>query len=221
MQKRYLWILAAVLLVVLIPVGLKLRGPAKIDPQDFRSVRSMILPQFLHANDAQRKLLATTAFTKDVAIAYAIHEGSKYELIATQSLATWKQTKEQLHEIAMQNLRERIKTSDVAIVEGTNGDQFALIETGDGFAAARILDPKVQARLLAVLGSDVVIGVPTQDFAVAWPKDSPLQNKFISQLQEEYAKEESAIHKLTGNVLLLTAGGIRQVEVQPQGGVKL
>ncbi len=54
---------------------------------------------------------------------------------------------------------------------------FAILQTCDGYDAARILLPEIRKVLIEkITGSDrgtVLVGIPNRDFLIAWPETMP------------------------------------------------
>ncbi len=80
-------------------------------------------------------------------------------------------------------------------------ERLAVMQTHDGYDAARILIPEIRRGLLqAILGrpdGTILVGIPNRDFLIAWPEeaDEAVQAGIREQLQLD-AQEQH--HALTG-----------------------
>ena len=113
----------------------------------------------------------------------------------------------ELHDAALANLETMSK--DLAVYaprpEGATGG-VAVIDTGDGYDAARILLPGLRGRLVAALGPTVMAGVPGRDLFVAWSAGLANRREFETKVRDMAGRMP---HPVTDQIFVIDAGGIR------------
>jgi len=80
---------------------------------------------------------------------------------------------------------------------------FIVIDSGDGYDAARILLPRQRDFLAEYLGPEYLVGIPNRDFLIAFTFD--LAEQFEPILHEDARQRQ---YPLTGQILLVTPDGV-------------
>lgn len=202
MQKK-LVIPSAIAAIAILAVSFALlQKPA--GTEEWQGVQSRIYPQLTRVSTKTILPLVYTEFTKDLDIGYVIDKETSYDFIMQENLARWSVTKDDVHKAAMKNLEKLANdtTFDVGVA-GENADEhFVIIETTDGYAAARILSPSIRKRIADEIGSPFAAAIPVRDFLIAWPNEFSIGYQFVEQVEKEYKaggeyKLSSRVHKVT------------------------
>lgn len=182
---------------------------------DWRNVENAVMPQLMEANLKKKVAgLVHKEISRDLDLGYVLDTETGYGFIKSDDLKAWEVTQEVLHTIAMRNLENLVRSEDIQITEseeGVNGT-YAIVETGDGYDAVRVLSEKVQKQIQKKLGDEYFAAVPVRDFLIFWHKESVLTGQFMEQVEKEYAAGEK--YKLTPRLFLLTKDGLQPLVKQ-------
>jgi uncharacterized protein YtpQ (UPF0354 family) len=118
------------------------------------------LPKAVHADvtlsemdsPVERRLVA------DLVIFYAFDVGQHYEIISKKDLARLGVTDEELHERALQNLRE-LKLE----IRAHQGERVTMLTTGGNYEATLLLLPEVWDSVTEMVAGQIVAAVPARD----------------------------------------------------------
>ncbi|MCE3228777.1 MAG: hypothetical protein K0S32_3328 [Bacteroidetes bacterium] len=106
--------------------------------------------------------------SEDLNCLYAFDTHYGYDIILESTLKEMNMTKEQLHEIAMENFRKLLQTNMKIM-----GDKNALMITVNGnLEAGMVLVDEIWDQLEEIVGEEVVIAVPSRDVIVATGKSN-------------------------------------------------
>lgn len=183
--------------------------------KEWREVQPSVLPQLMPGNNKKQAPLVYTEISRDIDVGYVIDREKSYDFIMQDSLAAWEIDAKTLHKTAMRNLEKLAETTEIQFAdsEETPGGRYAIIETSDGYAAARILSEEIRKKMREYLGEEYVAAVPVRDFLIFWHKDFPLAGQFMEQVEKEYAAEE--IYRLTPRLFLITDEGMTPLTKKP------
>lgn len=121
-------------------------------------IRSTSFPQ-----TSGEKKLVTTDHTAETRIYYALDLDNSYRLIDEGMLEEAKMTKEQLHEMAMFNVRSL--TNEYA-QDKVRDNIYYFVSPEDGYAASRILNEAFLEEMRKKCQGDMAVAVPHQDVLV-------------------------------------------------------
>lgn len=144
--------------------------PASIAGVEQRAPISALLPQikdaaFIRDAASQGETLVSRPFAGDLSVVYVADAPAIMRYITGADLRAQGWTREQLDEVALENLRERANRT--MFTQTNQGMQTAFISaTGDGYDAARILLPALHQLLAQRLWGRLLFGVPTRDILV-------------------------------------------------------
>lgn len=171
-------------------------------------VKDRIMPVVLGSQTVamQPGTLVTQELLPDLHIAYAIDHDRVISYIPRVVFAEWKIEIDELHEIAIANLVAKSQELPAHTANDEAGNVFlVLLQTNDGYDAARILLPNLHDRLSEFLGSPFIVGVPNRDILVCF-RDSPEINRRIEQrIEQDY---HNWPHQITRQTFLVTADGL-------------
>lgn len=131
---------------------------AGMEKRIFPVIRSTSFPI-----DSNGKKLATREHTAETRIFYALDLGRSYRLIDEEMLEQENWTLDNLHEIALFNLRSLkndYKTDEV------QDNIFYFVATQDGYDASRILNESLLTDIAGKCTGDIAISVPHQDVLI-------------------------------------------------------
>ena len=203
MKKVFISAIAALLLIP----SLFLSGCA--GNAEWKEARVSVLPQLMEGN-MKRKIpgIVYEEISRDLDIGYVIDHEKSYNFITTFNLKEWNIDQKTLHRTAMKNLEKLVGNTEVQYAD-TNEDEngrYAIIETGDGYDAVRILSPSLQKNMREYLGAEYIAGMPVRDFLIFWHKDFSSTSDFIEQVEKAYAEGDK--YKLTPRLFLVTENGL-------------
>ncbi|KKW39279.1 hypothetical protein A2454_02780 [Candidatus Peribacteria bacterium RIFOXYC2_FULL_55_14] len=176
---------------------------------EWREVKTSVLPQLMEGN-LRRRLPAIVyeEISRDLSLGYVIDHDQSYNFIMKYNLEEWGINQKTLHRTAMKNLEKLVGNTEVQYAD-TNEDEkgrYAIIETGDGYDAVRILSPSLQKNMREYLGAEYIAGMPVRDFLIFWHKDLSYTSDFIEQVEKAYAEGDK--YKLTPRLFLVTEDGL-------------
>lgn len=124
----------------------------------FPVIRSTSFP-----TESKGKKLVTKDHTAETRVFYALDLGNSYRLIDDAMLKEQSWTEEQLHEMALFNLRSL--PNDFKMDE-LQGNTYYFIATQDGYDASRILNESFLIEMANQCSGEVAISVPHQDVLI-------------------------------------------------------
>jgi hypothetical protein len=123
--------------------------------------------------------LVARDFLADVRIMYALEFKEGAQLVSHGMMRGWGMDPERLHQRALANLDRA--HGEIAVKQVGKLPWLSVIETGDGYAASRILLHWRWAELTLTLGDVLILGMPTRDVVVF---TATLEPQRLEQLQE-------------------------------------
>jgi hypothetical protein len=159
---------------------------------------------------SQNPTLVTRPFTSRVMIAYALVSDDTYKLVTQDMVERWGVAAEAVHDAAVAGLEAASKTLPITVKDapGRGPGAYVILATGDNFDAARLVLPDFMARLRAVLGGTVTVGIPIRDVLIAWTPDCAARAQLMA-LIDENSQAGVHSHPLTNELFVATAAGVR------------
>ena len=115
-------------------------------------------------------------------------------------------TFDMIHEYALENLRRRT-TSQSYKTHGLHDKTMITCETGDGYAATRILLPDLMARWAERIPGQMLIGIPNRDFLIAFSNRNPKRVATLARQVRRDARRHD--HPLCADLLVWQNGQVR------------
>ena len=184
--------------------------------KEWREVKDSILPQLTEGNLWRRlPLLVHKEISRDLSQSYVISREHAYEFIFKYDVKDWGIDEKTLHKTAMQNLEKLAKETEMQFADAEESlvGRYVIVETGDGFDAARILSKHIQKEVRKYLGDEYIAAVPTRDFLIFWHRKFSLGGQFMEQAEKEYAKGDK--YRLTPRMFLITKDGMEPLTKRP------
>lgn len=210
-ERRWMKKLATVSLVLTALLLTGCKGNA-----EWKEVKASVMPQLMEGNLKRRMPTAVNReVSRDLDLGYVIDREKGYDFIMNYNLRDWNIDEKTLHKTAMKNLEKLVKETEIQAADAAENDtgRYAIIETGDGYDAVRILSPTLQKRMRKYLGNEYIAAVPVRDFLIFWHKGFTLTNEFIDQVENEYAAGDK--YKLTPRLFLVTKDGLQPLTKRP------
>lgn len=123
--------------------------------------------------------LVARDYLADVRIMYALEFKEGAQLVSHGMMKSWGMDLERLHQRALANLDRA--HGEIAIKQVGKLPWLYVIETGDGYAASRVLLHWRWAELTLKMGEALILGMPTRDVVVF---TATLEPEKIEQLRE-------------------------------------
>jgi len=146
-----------------------------------------------------------THFAGDVVIFYGYDEGSTYDIISNKTLQKLEITKDQLHQLSIENLSNTDKEIRIHKADG-----FSFVTCDGDLEASLILHIGIWDHIEAQIGGDVLASVPARDTLLvsgtSKPELSVLKRKTCEHLEMAHRPISlSLFSRLNGNWQLYEA----------------
>jgi hypothetical protein len=178
-------------------------------------VKDRIMPVVLGSPTLalQPGALVTQELLPGLHVAYAIDHDRVISYIPRQVFANWKIELDELHDTAIANLVARSQELPAHTANDESGSVFlVLLQTNDGYDAARILLPNLHDRLSEFLGSPFIAGVPNRDILVCFRDSVEINRRIEQRIEQDY---NSWPHQITRQTFLVTADGLAPHDPTP------
>ncbi|MFN9718761.1 MAG: DUF1444 family protein [Planctomycetota bacterium] len=173
-------------------------------------VRERILPMLSGDDESRTEDRVRTAWVGGLSVGYVVDEAESYRFVLQQMLDSWSITSDELHDIALDNLRRYASENplEVTMVGDDDDPRMLMPIKPDAYNSSRILDPGFHGRLRDLFGPELLIGVPNRDFFVAVTmKDRELIEQVRLRVNEDFATMH---HPLTRRLLVVSADGVSE-----------
>ena len=189
-----------------------MQSPMRLMPEQWDDVVERLRPQLVSSRLPNLDDALRFPFSSEVQSVVVVDAPNGYAYVKTYNASQWGKAPLEIMEIARDNL---LKASAGVKSHFVPSERLVVMQTHDGYDAARILIPEIRRGLLqAILGrtdGTILVGVPNRDFLIAWPEDAAevVQAGIRQQLQLD-AKEQH--HALTGAPLRVSLDSITPLE---------
>ena len=177
-------------------------------PLPFEMVRSRILPRIQPADFFEHRrpdFLAAQPFVNETVILYMIDINGAVAPVTTEQLIRWGVDLETIDQLARENLAAARPDLELQLFRGDQG-AAALLNTGDGYDAARLLLGELHPQLAPELGGDFLVAIPTRDVFLAFPTGP---EGFVGRVQQRIAHDYRKLpYPITDHLFLVTLDGI-------------
>jgi uncharacterized protein YtpQ (UPF0354 family) len=208
-MQRHHAITTGVFVAIAIGVGTVLFVSRDTAKPEWVAARDIIRPQLT----AETLPVVQRPFSPGIYIALVLHHGDQYVFINDADLEVFGVTAEEAWEQALDNLDAASTDIELQVFEADGGGKYAIIESGDGYDAARILLPSVRANVADQLGEPYIGAVPTRDFLIFWQADFPLYKKFLDQVKVEFGN--GGDHALSPELFRFEGDKVEVSEITP------
>jgi uncharacterized protein YtpQ (UPF0354 family) len=150
----------------------------------------MLKPDSWAENASGDKNLPHIAFAPGLSVCFVIDQPEQVVYVNAEHLRRWDVPLERVEEVSLDNLAERSKGMQLALMQDENGNTAGVVlATNDGYDAARFTLPDVRERLAEVLGDEYYVGVPNRDFLIAFTlRDRESAVTIARQIRADYQR---------------------------------
>ncbi len=189
----------------------RLWGEHKEDLGAFEDVRGLIYPvvrAWGFGRDTKVNVLRRPLVDKELELFAAVDTGRTLRFLTRDDLERWDGVSEDnIFFFARENLLAISEQMELQALAGPDGNPRAvIIATNDSHDAARVVLPQFYEKLAAVLGPNLLAGIPNRDFLIILTADDPqLVQDVSSQVKID---AETRPYAISGKLYRLTANGL-------------
>jgi len=152
-----------------------------------KRVMPMLKPLAL-LDEVRRRHLPTLIYRPlagDIMTTYVVDEGQSVVYLNQDHAARWGVDEATLYDRALKNLRRKPWRPEPGVL-GRGREAILIFNGGDGFDATRLLLPELFAPFAASLPGNLVIGVPSRDFLIAFSDaDERIVQRVKAQIEND------------------------------------
>lgn len=137
---------------------------------DWEDAQKVLLPQLMPKRFLEETANVNFPFGRDIVIGTVLETETSYRYVHERELEEWNVDKEEVLEVALENLAKRTEATPMVI--WTEDERLVGIETQDSFDAVKIILPDLQRLISKSLGSPFYFIVPNRDFLFCWARDN-------------------------------------------------
>jgi hypothetical protein len=190
-------------------VRLQELGPDQLAPT-LDQVQERILPILSSEEDPRSDERVQMPWVGGLTVGYVVDEDDSYRYVHQRMIEAWDLSHEDLHELALQNLRRysAMHPLEVTMVGSEKDPQLLMPVKPDAYNCSRVLDSDFHIQLRELFGPELIVGVPNRDFFVAATiKDPELISQIRKRVDEDFATMH---HPLTKRLLVVSADGVSE-----------
>ena len=190
-------------------VRLQELGPDQLAPS-LEQVRQRILPILSSEDDPRSDERVQMPWVGGLCVGYVVDEDDSYRYVHQRMIEAWNLSPDDLHELALQNLRRYSAAHplEVTMVGDDDNPRLLMPVKPDAYNCSRVLDPDFHGQLRELFGPELIIGVPNRDFFVAATMKDP---ELIAQIRKRVDEDYSTMHHpLTRRLLVVSADGVSE-----------
>jgi uncharacterized protein YtpQ (UPF0354 family) len=168
--------------------------PTLDDFPAFADVRPHLMPM-LKPNDwaenaSGDRNLPHIEFAPGLSVCFVIDQPEQVVYVNAEHLRRWDVPLERVEEVSLDNLAERSKAMQLALMQDEKGNTAGVVlATNDGYDAARFTLPDLRDRLAELLGEEYYVGVPNRDFLIAFTlRDRENAVTIARQIRADYQR---------------------------------
>lgn len=172
-----------------------LNSPDGEGPKDaFEAVAPRLLPMLKAegwVQEVSKQLqLASVEFAEGLVLCFALDEPKRLAYVTQDMLDQWDIPLERLEQVAQDNLARRSRDLQLTVLNSEDDRIFALIiNTQDGYDAARLVLPSIRESLAEHLGDEFLVGLPNRDFLIAFAQFDPeLKARIVRQVKHDFQR---------------------------------
>lgn len=153
---------------------------------DFDDVSGQLLPQIM-PEDFQRHIdISSYQLGNGLVLSFVIDGEDAYKYVSVSDVKKWGIEIDKLREIAVGNLVDRSQNIEMSVFGDDN--KLFVINTMDGFDAARIVLPEMRTVIGDHIGLPFHVGIPNRDFLICWSDngDQEFHSQMVSQISSDF-----------------------------------
>jgi uncharacterized protein YtpQ (UPF0354 family) len=182
---------------------------ADIGEETWEDAQPRILPvlkprDYLDPEGPTQHLL-TQDWLADVVICYVIKSKKFFRFVTGWDVDRWGTTAPDLHQLALENLAKLPWPKQLLGAKVRNSGRVIVVDTEDGLASSRLLDPNLNRIFRDALGSPFWAGIPNRNTLVLFSDRRALKQKIGRRLHKDC---RSSAYSITARPFLVTADGV-------------
>ncbi|QDT98082.1 hypothetical protein V144x_35660 [Gimesia aquarii] len=186
-------------------------GEAQTDPE-LSQIQDRIMPILLPKESWECHFpnFVGEPWVANLTIMYVVDESNAYWYIHDKLLRKWNISRDELHQIALNNLDRYFDHNQIELIcmSKEDGPNMIIQSKPDAYNASQVLSKTFYQQARKFLGSEFLAGVPNRDFLLAL---SLSQSHIIEQIQHNIANDYLTMdHPLTDQLLVVTADGVSE-----------
>lgn len=178
-------------------------------PHSWEEAQSRLRVQLVSAKVMDLGNAITFPFSQDVHVSLVSDCDAGYAYIGPEDLERWGQSAVDAIEIGKRNVFQSNQSLPLNVIPGAT--PLLVIQTGDGYDAARILSSEIRQAIIAQFAAETgepeeeaYVGIPNRDFLIAWPVGTePELHEQLCETVAGDAKRQS--HPLSNRVFQITS----------------
>jgi hypothetical protein len=170
-------------------------------------IEPRLRPQIMPVEFIDQAPIVHLPLGDDVLIGIVLDSDAGYSYVRADDAALWGRTAAELFETAIANLSEASKQLPMAMFPEPN--LAIVIETKDGYDAARLLLPGIREFAAEKLGEPFFAGIPNRDFLIMWSRDASdeFQTFCRQKIGEDFGEQD---HPLSPRILVARAEDVTE-----------
>lgn len=170
-------------------------------PADWEVARDRVRLQLMPAELIREGISVTYPMLDHVVVSVVIDSPHGYAYVRNEDLAKWNMSLFDLYEVACENLKQASEGIEISVIDGP--PSLIVLQTHDGYDAARVLLPEFRQFAAQRLGTPFFAAIPNRDFLIMWSQseDAAFQERIKSQVRIDAASQS---HPLTSTILVVT-----------------
>jgi len=175
----------------------------------WEAARPLLRPQIVPIEYTTRMpTMVHLPFARAAAAAVVVDQPTSYQYVTAEDLARWHVGADDVRAAAAANLERMLKDADLESNAGP--DRFLVVETHDGYDAARLLLPSFRDAIAKRLGSPFHAAVPNRDRLFLWPADASasFQQHTRGVVREDFHTDP---YPLSQSVFEVGPNGVREL----------
>jgi uncharacterized protein YtpQ (UPF0354 family) len=182
---------------------------ADIGEERWEDAKPRILPvlkprDYLDPEGPTQHLL-TQEWLAGVVICYVIKSKKFFRFVTGWDVDRWSTTATDLHQLAIENLSKLPWPKQLIGAKVRNSGRVIVVDTEDGLASSRLLDPNLHRIFREPLGSPFWAGIPNRNTLVLFSDRRALKQKIGRRLHKDC---RSSAYSITSRPFLVTPDGV-------------
>jgi len=175
-------------------------------PADWEEARQRVRLQLMPSELIRDGISVTYPLLDQVVVSVVIDSPHGYAYVRNEDLAKWNMSLFDLYEIACENLKQASEGIEISFIDGP--PSLIVLQTQDGYDAARVLLPEFRQFAAKRLGTPFFAAIPNRDFLIMWSQtdDTSFHEHIKNQVRIDATSQS---HPLTSTILVVTEEKIR------------
>jgi hypothetical protein len=170
-------------------------------PADWEVARERVRLQLMPAELIRQGVSVTYPLLDRVVVSVVIDSPHGYAYVRNEDLANWNMSLFDLYEVACENLKQASEGIEISFIDGP--PSLIVLQTQDGYDAARVLLPEFRQFAAERLGTPFFAAIPNRDFLIMWSQseDTSFHEHIKNQVRIDATSQS---HPLTSTILVVT-----------------